>query len=266
MKNPVNAFKQALREGKPQIGLWAALADAYVTELLANAGFDWILIDGEHAPNDVRSVMAQLQAVAPYPVSPIVRPPHGSVDLIKQYLDIGVQTLLIPMIETAEQAARMVAAVRYPPRGIRGVGNSLARASRWNQVDDYLRQADAEICVLLQVESVKGLQNLTEIAAVDGVDGIFFGPGDLSASMGFLGRPDDPSVLHAIQDGIEAVNAFGKAPGILCTDKRRAREYLGAGVSYVAVGADTTLLLRAAKDLLAFFKGEKDTGPRSGTY
>jgi 4-hydroxy-2-oxoheptanedioate aldolase len=266
MKNPENAFKQALRDAKPQIGLWAALADPYVTELLANAGFDWILIDGEHAPNDVRSVLSQLQAVAPYPVSPIVRPPHGGADLIKQYLDIGAQSLLIPMIETAEQAARMVAAVRYPPRGIRGVGNSLARASRWNQVDDYLRQADAEICVLLQVESVKGLQNLTEIAAVEGVDGIFFGPGDLSASMGLLGRPEDPSVLAAISEGIEAVKRAGKAAGVLCADKRRAQDYLNMGVLYVAVGADTTLLLRAAKDLLAFFKGGKDTEARSITY
>jgi 4-hydroxy-2-oxoheptanedioate aldolase len=266
MKNPVNAFKQALREGRPQIGLWVALADAYVAELLANAGYDWILIDGEHAPNDVRSVLSQLQAVAPYPVSPLVRPPRGSVDLIKQYLDIGVQTLLIPMVETAEQAARMVAAVRYPPRGMRGVGNTLARASRWNQVDDYLRQADAEICVLLQVESVKGMQNLADIASVEGVDGIFFGPGDLSASMGCLGRPDDPGVLLAIREGIETVKRTGKAAGILCTDKPRAQQYLNMGVLYVAVGSDTTLLLRAAKDLLAFFKGAKDTGPGSSTY
>lgn len=266
MKNPGNAFKRALSEAKPQIGLWAALADPYVTELLANAGYDWLLIDGEHAPNDVRSILAQLQAVAPYPLSPIVRPPHGGVELIKQYLDIGVQTLLIPMIETAEQAARMVAAVRYPPRGIRGVGSSLARASRWNQVDDYLRQAEAEICVLLQVESVMGMQNLAGIAAVEGVDGIFFGPGDLSASMGHLGTPDDPRVLSAIRDGVETVKRAGKAAGILCTDKARARDYLDMGVMFVGVGADTTLLLRAAKDLLAFFKGGKDTKPRSSTY
>lgn len=255
MKMPRNLFKQALRERQAQIGLWVGLADAYVAELLANTGFDWLLIDGEHAPNDPRSVLPQLQAMAPYPVHPVVRPVQGDVALIKQYLDIGVQTLLIPMVETAEQATRMVAATRYPPHGIRGVGSALARASRWNNVDDYLNACDAEMCVLVQIESVNALQNLEAIAAVDGVDGIFFGPSDLSASMGFRGKPGEPSVQKAIADGIAIVSGAGKASGILTADQEYARKYLAMGASFVAVGVDTSLLMRAAKDLAAAFKG-----------
>src|SRR5271163_4746854 len=178
MELPTNAFKQALRQGKPQIGLWVGLADAYVAELLATTGFDCLVIDAEHAPNDPRSVLTQLQAVAPYPVHPIVRPVFGTAELIKQYLDIGAQTLIIPMVETAGQARQMVAATRYPTRGVRGVGSALARASRWNQIDDYLRSSDDEMCVLVQVESLDAMGNLEAIAAVDGVDGVFFGPAD----------------------------------------------------------------------------------------
>src|SRR5271170_5351230 len=153
MELPTNVFKQALRQGKPQIGLWVGLADAYAAELLATAGFDCLIIDAEHAPNDPRSVLSQLQALAPYPAHAIVRPVCGSPELIKQYLDIGAQTLIIPMVETAEQARAVVAATRYPTRGVRGVGSALARASRWNQIDDYLKRSDDEMCVLVQVES-----------------------------------------------------------------------------------------------------------------
>jgi len=254
MQMPVNHFKHALRSGKPQIGLWVGLADAYVAELLATTGFDWLLIDAEHAPNDPRSVLAQLQAMAAYPVQPVVRPVHGEVALIKQYLDIGAQTLLIPMIETAEQAARMVAAVRYPPRGMRGVGSALARASRWNQVDGYLHHCDDEMCVLVQVESVLGVQNLEAIAAVEGVDGVFFGPADLSASMGYLGKPNEPSVQQAITEGIATVMKAGKAAGILTSDPKLARDYLAMGALFVAVGVDTSLLVKAATELAAAFK------------
>src|SRR5579863_10204880 len=189
MQIPTNTFKRALRQGKPQIGLWMGLADPYVAELLATAGFDCLVIDAEHSPNDPRSVLPQLQAIAPYPVHPIVRPVQGSVELIKQYLDIGAQTLIIPMVESEEQARRMVAATRYPTRGVRGVGTAVARASRWNQIDDYVGRSDAEMCVFVQVESVVGLTHLERIAAVDGVDGVFFGPADLAASMGLqIGR------------------------------------------------------------------------------
>lgn len=257
---PVNAFKRALREGRPQIGLWVGLADAYVAELLATAGFDWLLIDGEHAPNDLRQVLAQLQAIAPYPAHAIVRPVQADTALIKQYLDVGVQTLLVPMIDTAEQAARVVAATRYPPKGIRGVGSSLARASRWNQVEGYLHEADAELCVLVQIESVQAMENLDAIAAVDGVDGLFFGPSDLSASMGLIGQPGNPAVKSAIADGVAKVRRAGKAAGILSTDPLLARYYLGLGALFVAVGVDTSLLAAAARNLARSFK---DSAPPS---
>ncbi len=268
MQMPVNGFKQALRNGQPQIGLWVGLADSYVAELLATTGFDWLLIDAEHAPNDPRSVLRQLQAIAPYPVHAIVRPVHGSVELIKRYLDLGVQTVLIPMVETAEQAALMVAATRYPTRGVRGVGSALARSSRWNQIDGYLHRSDEQMCVLLQVESVAALKNLEAIAAVPGVDGVFFGPADLSASMGLIGKATDPAVQAAIAQGIATVVKAGKAAGCLSSDHQIARDYLAQGATFVAVGVDTSLLVKAAAQLAAAFKGEshaKGAPPAAGS-
>jgi 4-hydroxy-2-oxoheptanedioate aldolase len=263
MDLPINTFKQALRQGKPQIGLWVGLADSYVAELLATTGFDCLVIDAEHAPNDPRSVLPQLQAMAPYAVHPIVRPVQGTIELIKQYLDIGAQTLIIPMVETAEQAAQMVAATRYPKRGVRGVGSALARASRWNQVDDYLRRSDAEMCVFVQVESVNAMSHLEAIAAVEGVDGVFFGPADLAASMGLLGKASDPAVRAAITQGIAVVRQAGKAAGTLTPDPALAREYLDQGALFVAVGVDTSLLAKAARELAAQFKGGRGAGGRS---
>jgi len=266
MQLPTNVFKHALRQGRPQIGLWVGLADAYVAELLATTGFDWLLIDAEHAPNDPRSVLSQLQAVAPYPVHPIVRPVCGTVELIKQYLDIGVQTLLIPMVETAEQARQVVAATRYPTRGVRGVGSALARASRWNQIDDYLRRSDDEICVIVQVESANALTQLERIAAVDGVDGVFFGPADLAGSMGLLGKPSDPAVQAAVMQGIATVKEAGKAAGTLTSDRKLARQYLDQGAQFVAVGVDTSILVKAAKELAAQFTGAPgSSAPGSST-
>ena len=253
-QTPVNTFKQALRAGQPQIGLWVSLAEAYVSELLAGAGFDWMLLDGEHGPNDVRSILSQLQAVAPYPVTPIVRPVVGETALIKQYLDLGAQTLLIPMVETPEQAAQLVRATRYPPAGVRGVGAAVARASRWNQYTDYLQKADDEICLLVQVETASAAARLKEIAAVPGVDGVFFGPADLSASMGHRGNPGHPEVQKVIEEGIATVRAAGKAAGILTVDTALARRYLALGALFVAVGVDTTLLARASRELAAAFK------------
>lgn len=264
MEIPRNTFKQALRERRAQIGLWVGLADAYVSELLAGTGFDWLVIDGEHAPNDLRSTLAQLQAVAPYPSHPVVRPPVGDVALIKQVLDVGAQTVLIPMVETAEQAALMVAATRYPPNGVRGVGSALARSSRWNQIDDYVHRADEEMCLLVQVESARGLGNLEAIAAVEGVDGVFFGPADLSASLGHLGNPNHPDVQRAILDGIKTILAAGKAPGILTSDNEQARQYLEGGALFVSVGVDTSLLFGAARQLAARFKGTTATAPKAG--
>jgi 4-hydroxy-2-oxoheptanedioate aldolase len=249
-----NSFRAALQAGQAQIGLWIGLADANVVEALAGCGFDWLLLDGEHAPNDVRTVLEQLRALAPYSVQPVVRPVQGDVALVKQYLDIGAQTLLVPMIDTPEQAAQMVRAMRYPPHGIRGVGAALARASRWNQVDNYLNRADGEMCLLVQAETPVAMKNLAAIAATDGVDGVFFGPADLSASMGYRGQPGHPEVQRAILDGIATVRAAGKAAGILMADKKLAQTYLDAGALFVAVGVDTTLLVRAATDLAASFK------------
>jgi 4-hydroxy-2-oxoheptanedioate aldolase len=257
MQLPQNPFKEALRGARVQIGLWHGLFHPYVTELLAGTGFDWICIDAEHSPSSPTNLLAQLQAIAPYPTQPVVRTVSDDVALIKQYLDIGAQTLLVPMVETAEQAARVVAATRYPPKGLRGVGSSLARASRWNQVSEYLQRCEEQICVLVQVESVTGLRNLTSIATTDGVDGVFFGPSDLAASMGLLGRSGEPKVQQAISDGIGTVCRAGKAAGVLTVDPAMARKYLDAGATFIAVGLDTTLLVRAATDLAGQFRVER---------
>lgn len=254
MKQAHNAFKAGLVRREAQIGLWLSLADAYVAEMVATAGFDWLLIDAEHAPNDLRSVLAQLQAVAAYPVSAVVRPVQGDTALIKQYLDAGVQSLLVPMVHTAEQAAAVVAATRYAPGGTRGLGGAMSRVTRWSRVEGYVAHAHDEICVLVQAESKEAIANLGAIAAVDGVDGVFFGPADLSASMGHLGQPDHPEVLAAIDAGIATVLAAGKAPGIIDTDPKMAERYLKAGALFVAVGVEADLLIRAAAELAKRFK------------
>jgi 4-hydroxy-2-oxoheptanedioate aldolase len=267
MNIPVNTFKQALHEGRPQIGLWLGLANAYCAEICAGAGFDWLLIDSEHAPNDLQTLLSQLQAVAPYPSHPIIRVPIGDVTRIKQILDLGVQTLLVPIVETAEQAAEMVRAVRYPPVGIRGVGSALARASRWNRVENYLQAADEQMCVLLQVETKRGVGNLKDIASVDGVDGVFIGPSDLSASFGYRGQPAHPEVQKVIGASIEIIRAAGKAAGILTGDADLAMRYLEQGCTFVAVGVDATLLAGATDRLAAKFKGVAVQNPRTNdTY
>ena len=254
MKQPKNAFKAALARREAQIGLWLSLADGYVAEMVATAGFDWLLIDAEHGPNDLRSVLAQLQAVASYPVSPVVRVVEGDRALIKQYLDIGAQSLLVPMVNDAQQAAEVVAATRYAPAGTRGLGGAMSRVTRWSRIEDYATQAHDEICVTVQAESKGAMANLAEIAAVDGIDGVFFGPADLSASMGYLGQPAHPEVLKAIDAGIATVLAAGKAPGIIDTDPVVSERYLKAGALFVAVGVEADLLIRAATDLARRFK------------
>lgn len=263
MKIPQNAFRDALKAGRPQIGCWVGFASPDVAEALAGCGFDWLLLDGEHAPNDPRTVLDQLRATAPYGTHTVVRAVQAEVALVKQYLDVGAQTLLIPMVDTPEQAARMVQATRYPPEGIRGMGAALARASRWNQVDDYLNQANGQMCLLVQAETVTAVQNLQAIAETDGVDGVFFGPADLSASMGYRGQPGHPEVQKTILDGIATVRAAGKAPGILATDPALAQKYLDAGALFVAVGVDTTLLVKAAGELARRFTEAGLPGPSS---
>ncbi|KIL99208.1 2 4-dihydroxyhept-2-ene-1 7-dioic acid aldolase [Paramagnetospirillum magnetotacticum MS-1] len=254
MQLPQNPFKRALAEGRKQIGLWVGLANPYTAEICAGAGFDWLLIDGEHAPNDVPLLLAQLQAVAPYPSHPIVRPVIGDTALIKQLLDIGAQTLLVPMIDTPEQAAATVAAMHYPPRGVRGVGAALARASRWGRVGDYLKTASDELCLLLQIETVTGLRNLEAIATTDGVDGIFIGPADLAASLGHLGAPSHPEVQAEIEKALATLNHLGVPSGILAADETLARKYLAAGATFVAVGIDTMVLARGLSALAATYK------------
>ena len=249
-----NAFKQGLAAGQPQIGLWLSMAQAYSAEICATAGFQWLLIDGEHAPNELTSTLQQLQAVAPYPSHPVVRAVNADKDGIKKLLDIGVQTLLVPMIDTAEQAAAVVAATRYPPHGVRGVGAAVARASRWGLRRHYLDEADGETCVLVQAETVTALRNLASICAVDGVDGVFIGPADLAASMGHRGDPTHPEVQAAIDAAVRTIVASGKAAGTLTGDAALARHYLSLGASFVAVGIDVTLLAQATRRLAADFE------------
>jgi len=254
MNLPQNRFKHALLEGRQQIGLWCSLPGSYVTEAVAASGFDWLLFDTEHSPGDVLSVLPQLQAVAAYDVSPIVRPASNDAVLIKRFLDIGAQTLVVPLVESAEQARAVVRATRYPPDGVRGVGSALARASRWNRRADYLQRADAEICVIVQAESAAALSHLDEITRVEGVDGVFLGPADLAASLGYRGEPAHPVVREALDRAIAAITAAGKAAGILSSDEALARGYLAAGCGFVAVGVDTTLLARATTALAERFK------------
>ncbi len=272
MKTPTNTFKQAIAARQPQIGLWVGLADGYATEMLAGTGYDWLLVDGEHAPNDVRSILAQLQGIASATSAlppdatrshPIVRVPVGETVLIKQVLDVGAQTILVPMVDTAAQAAQLVQAMRYPPEGIRGMGSALARASRWQAYPQYLHEANAQTCLLVQAETVEAMKNLDAIAATPGVDGVFIGPADLSASMGHVGNPGHPEVQAAIADGIARILKAGKAPGILSTTEEQARKWLDAGALFVAVGVDTILLTAAARQLLAKYKTAPAAGPNS---
>ena len=259
-----NAFKQALRDGRRQIGLWQSLANPLTAEICAGAGFDWLLLDGEHAPNDIPVLISQLQAIEAYPTHPIGRPPIGEVHLIKQYLDIGFQTLLIPLVDTAEQAERMVRAMRYPPGGIRGVGAGSARVSKWNRVDNYFRDADEQMCLLVQAETTVAMANLDAIAGVEGVDGVFIGPADLSAAMGHRGDPGHPDVQAVIKDAFARILKAGKAAGILTSNEAWAKEYLDLGCTFVAVGTDSGILSRQTSALAERFKGGTERAPSSG--
>ncbi len=261
-----NTFKEALRNREPQIGLWAGLASAYTSEIIAGAGFDWLLIDGEHAPNTLQTTLSQLQSVAAYPVAPVVRPAWNDPVQIKQILDTGAQTLLVPMIQSAEEAAAAVAAVRYPPAGIRGVGSALARSSRWNRIPNYLERANDQMCVLVQIETPAGIDALDDILAVDGVDGAFIGPADLSAGMGYLAQPDHPEVLATIDQAIARIVRSGKAAGILHSGVAQAKHYLSLGATFVAVGVDAVLLARAAEKLAGEFKDVKSVTAGKGPY
>ncbi|MBI5107951.1 MAG: HpcH/HpaI aldolase/citrate lyase family protein [Rhodocyclales bacterium] len=254
MEMPRNLFKQRLAMHQWQVGLFVCMASAYSMEILAGTGFDWLVIDAEHSPNHPASAMAQLQAAAPYPVQLLVRPMSHDPALIKQYLDAGAQTLLVPLVDDAAQAVALVRALRYPPEGIRGVAASLARAARWNGVKDYVKHANAEVCLVVQVETRLGLENLDSILAVDGVDAVFIGPADLAASLGHLGESGHPVVRAAIEDTLRRIRASGKAAGVFVTDPELAATYHSLGASFVAVGADASLLSNAALKAAAAFR------------
>ncbi|MGD0674858.1 MAG: aldolase/citrate lyase family protein [Polyangiaceae bacterium] len=255
-----NSFRAALLAGKTLIGCWASLANSLTTEILGYAGFDWLLLDGEHAPNDLQTFIGQLQALKDSPSAPVVRPPWADPVVIKRLLDIGFFNFLMPCIESAESARAAVAATRYPPLGIRGVG-ILHRSSRFGYTPDYFSRVNGDICVAVQIESPGGVEHVDAIAAVDGVDALFVGPSDLSAGYGHLGEPNHPDVLRAIDRVVEAGKRRGKAVGILSTVEHDVRRFLAMGMTLVAVGGDAGLLRNASKALCDRFKtcgDEKD--------
>lgn len=245
----MNPLKVALAEARTQIGLWQALANPYTAEICAGAGYDWLLFDGEHAPNTPQTLLAQLQAVAPYPVEPIARPPVGDPAIIKQYLDIGFRSLLIPMVESAEQARMLVSATRFPPRGIRGVASATSRASGFGSNHRYLLDAHEDICLIVQIESHAGLDAIEAIAETDGVDALFIGPGDLSAALGHLGNPGHPDVQAAISTALARTRKAGKASGIFALSVDDAKARIEAGASFVSIGTDIGVLMRGAQNL-----------------
>jgi len=255
MPAPLNPFKAALGSGRCQIGLWLSLGDASVAELASLTGFDWVVIDGEHGPNRLRDVLEQLRAVGEA-AHPIVRLRDDNRAEIKQMLDIGAQTILIPMIESGEQARQAVRSTRYPPQGVRGVAPALARASGYGAIMDYIHTANDQICVIVQVETRAGIAALDDILAVEGVDGVFIGPLDLAADMGHLGRPDAPEVRAVIDDTLDRIRAAGKGAGLLATDPDLGRAYMARGVDFVAAGIDVTTLRAALLALRGRFGPE----------
>jgi 4-hydroxy-2-oxoheptanedioate aldolase len=253
MELPANPLKRALREGRPQVGLWSQLTSPTAVEVLAGAGFDFLVLDAEHAPNELPTVLAQLRAMAEGTAAAVVRVAWNDPVLVKRLLDLGVQSLVVPFVQDADEARRAVAATRYPPHGIRGVAVA-TRASRYGRVRDYPGRAQEELCVLVQLETRAALGNVESIAAVDGIDGLFIGPSDLAASMGHLGDSAHPEVRAAIDDAVRRIAATGKAAGILAPVEEDARHWLALGCLFVAVGSDVSLLARQGEALAAKFK------------
>lgn len=255
MQLPENPFKRAIHAGTQQIGLWCAVPSNYVSEILDGAGFDWLVLDTEHAPNELPNVFNQLQSMVGYGTQPVVRVPWNDAVTLKRFLDIGTQSFLIPMVQDAEEARAAVAATRYPPDGIRGYAVA-SRATRFGRVSDYFTRYADEMCVLVQVETMEALEKVEEIAAVPGVDGIFIGPGDLSASMGLLHQPTHPRVVEAIEDGLRRITAAGNRGGVLVVgDEALARRYMAAGSVFTAVGVDAALFARSSEALAKQYKG-----------
>ncbi|MFK7871181.1 MAG: HpcH/HpaI aldolase/citrate lyase family protein [Roseobacter sp.] len=254
MPAPLNPFKKALSDGKTLIGCWLGLADRYPAQIMGHAGFDWLVIDGEHSPNDLRTIRDQLAALEHSPSHAVVRVPVGETWMIKQVLDAGAQTILVPMVESAEQARQLVRACRFPPGGDRGVGYQLAPASNFGMVDDYGRTADAQICLIVQVENRKGLAALDEILEVEGVDGVFVGPADLSADLGHIDDVTHPDVQKTVMDTIRKIDAAGMPAGFLALNDEMNAASLEAGARFVAVGVDIAFMLSGAKATAAKWK------------
>ena len=250
-----DTFAQRVTDAEStQIGLFITSGSETNAEIVASAGFDWLLIDAEHSPYGLETVTSLLRTVAAYPATPVVRIPVNDTVLIKQYLDLGAQNLMVPMVHNAEQAEKAVAAMHYPPRGVRGIGAALARSSRFNGVADYLHKASETVSLTVQVESAEAVENAAEIAAVDGVDAIFIGPSDLAASMGLLGQQQHPDVLAAIDKTFKAVRESGKLVGINAFNLEQAQAYIDAGASFVCVGADVQQLASATRGLIEKFQ------------
>jgi 4-hydroxy-2-oxoheptanedioate aldolase len=252
MEIPTNRLKRALLEGRPQIGLWCSLASHITTELLAGSGFDWMCLDTEHSPNELTMVHNQLQAMTGGTATPVVRPAWNDAVLFKRLLDIGVQNFVVPWVQNAAEAARAVAATRYPPEGMRGVAVTI-RANHYGRVKDYVKRVHDELCVIVQLETREALGNLEEIASVKGVDGLFIGPSDLAADMGHLGNSAHPEVRGAIDDAIGRIRRAGKFAGILAPVEADAKHWLEIGCQFVAVGSDAGLLARQSEALAARF-------------
>jgi 4-hydroxy-2-oxoheptanedioate aldolase len=255
MAAPENILKKRLAAGEVVFGCWLAMGDAYAAEIAATAGFDWLLFDGEHAPNDIRSLSAQVAVVLPSACAAVMRPVNDDPALIKQLLDIGAQSLLVPMVESADQARAILRATRYAPQGMRGVGASFARASQFNAVNDYVTTANAQICLILQVENRAGLAALDEILTIDGVDGVFIGPADLAADLGHPGNATHPEVRAAVHDALRRIRAAGKSAGVLATDPEFVDECLASGANFVGVGIDVLLYAGALRSLAANYRG-----------
>jgi 4-hydroxy-2-oxoheptanedioate aldolase len=254
-----DTFRSALAAAtRPLAGMWVCSGSPLVAELCAGSGLDWLLVDAEHSPNGLESILAQLQAIHGYPVHTLVRPPVNDTVVIKQYLDLGVQNLLIPMVNSVAEAEAAVAATRYPPYGVRGVGSALARAARWNRVPDYLTRAGETISVTVQIESAAAVEAVEDILKVDGVDAIFVGPSDLAASMGLLGQQEHPEVRAAVEHCLAAAKSAGKPAGVNAFAPATARAYLDAGMAFILVGADVALLARGSEALAAQYVQPSD--------
>lgn len=269
MQTPVNQFKKAIQDKRTQVGLWCSLLGPLNTEICAAAGFDWLLLDAEHTPNDPMNLFQQAQVIAGYPgVQAVARVPmgHGYVGqaLIKQYLDVGIQTILVPMVDTPEQARELVRCMRYPPEGIRGM--AATRASGWGRNPNYAKEANREVCLLVQVETREGVRNLDAIADTEGIDGVFIGPSDISAAFGHVGDPWHPEMQKLHEDAFRRIQAAGKAVGILTLDETLAKKHVEMGATFIAVGTDSNLMVKSTSALAAKFKGAPQTAAPKGNY